>query len=264
MARLPTLFLPHGGGPCFFMDWSPPDAWAPMAAWLRGINGSLPEVPKALLVVSAHWEEPLPTLLTAVNPPLLFDYYGFPPHTYELKWPAPGAPELGVRVAELLSSAGIASASTTQRGYDHGVFIPMKLAFPDAQIPTLQLSLQAGLDPAAHQAIGRALAPLRDEGVLILGSGMSFHNMRLFNQQQALPVSRTFDAWLEDVIVSTRSERTDLLNTWWRAPAGREAHPREEHLIPLMIAAGAAGDDRGRIVFRDTVMGAVVSAVQFG
>ncbi len=264
MARLPTIFLPHGGGPCFFMDWTPADAWDRMASWLRGIPGSLPEQPKALLVISAHWEEALPTLLTSPAPPLLFDYYGFPPHTYKLAWPAPGAPELALQVAALLRNVGITTATNTERGYDHGVFIPLKVAFPDATVPTLQLSLQVGLDPAVHQAIGRALAPLRDEGVLIVGSGMSFHNMRLFNQPQARAISQAFDAWLEDAVSSNASERADLLTTWWRAPLGREAHPREEHLIPLMVTAGAAGGDPGRVVFRDTVLGAVVSAVQFG
>jgi len=264
MSTLPTIYLPHGGGPCFFMDWSPADAWTRMADYLRGIQASLPEAPRALLVVSAHWEEEVPTVLSAPMPPLLYDYFGFPAHTYELQWPAPGAPGLADRVLGLLGRAGIPGAAKADRGFDHGVFIPLKLAFPTASVPTLQLSLQAGLDPAVHQAIGRALAPLRDEGVLILGSGMSFHNMRMFNQGQALVISRTFDTWLEDAVTSPRDERTDLLNRWWRAPSGRDAHPREEHLLPLMVAAGAAQEDRGRVVFRDTVMGAVVSAVQFG
>lgn len=235
-----------------------------MADYLRGIQATLPEVPRALLVVSAHWEEDVPTVLSAPTPPLLYDYYGFPPHTYALQWPAPGAPGLADRVLGLLAKSGIPAAAKADRGFDHGVFIPLKVAFPTASVPTLQLSLQAGLDPAVHQAIGRALAPLRDEGVLIIGSGMSFHNMGMFNQAKALGVSRTFDSWLEDAVTSPRDERTDLLNRWWRAPSGRDAHPREEHLLPLMVAAGAAQEDRGRVVFRDTVMGAVVSAVQFG
>ena len=264
MSTLPTIYLPHGGGPCFFMDWSPPDAWTPMADYLRSIPASLPETPKALLVVSGHWEEDLPTVLSAPKPALYYDYSGFPPHTYTLQWPAPGAPALADRVLGLLGKAGIPAAARADRGFDHGVFIPLKVAFPTANVPTLQLSLQAGLDPAVHQAIGRALAPLRDEGVLILGSGLSFHNMRMFNQAEALPVSRTFDTWLEDAVQSPRDERTDLLNRWWRAPAGREAHPREEHLMPLMVVAGAAQEDRGHVAFRDTVMGAVVSAVRFG
>ena len=177
------MYIPHGGGPCFFMKWTrgPEDVWDKMAASLRALGDSLPERPKALLVVSAHWEEEEPTVLSQPNPALLYDYYGFPPHTYELKWPAPGSPELAGRVRELLDGAGMPSRSNSERGFDHGVFIPLLLAFPKADIPTVQLSLRAGLDAKEHLAIGRALAPLRDEGVLIIGSGMSYHNMRNFS-----------------------------------------------------------------------------------
>ncbi len=264
MSRLPTFYIPHGGGPCFFMDWNPRDAWEPMARYLRGIEGGLPQPPKALLVISAHWEERVPTVLASAAPPLLFDYYGFPAHTYKLTWPAPGEPALAGRVQAMLSAAGIPNASDTTRGWDHGVFIPMKVAFPNANIPTVQLSLQAGLDPAAHLAIGRALAPLRDDGVLILGSGMSFHNMRMFGSPEALPASQRFDAWLTEAVGAPPALRDEQLRAWARAPGGRVAHPREEHLIPLMVAAGAGGSDAGRVVFRDTVLGAEVSAVQFG
>src|SRR5205823_2443749 len=161
------LYIPHGGGPCFFMEWTmgPPDTWDRMAAWLRRIAGTLPEKPKALLVVSAHWEEEVPTVTTSPAPALLFDYYGFPKSTYELTWPAPGSPDLAKRVRDLLGGAGIESRADDARGFDHGVFVPLKVAFPEANIPTVQLSLRAGLDPAEHIAIGRALAPLRDEGV---------------------------------------------------------------------------------------------------
>ena len=193
---LPTLYLPHGGGPCFFMDWTmgPPDTWNRMAAWLRGIDATLPEKPKALLVVSAHWEAALPTVLTSAAPPLLYDYYGFPQHTYELKWPAPGAPELGARVRHLLSDAGFDSRQDGDRGFDHGVFVPLKMAYPEAQVPTLQLSLRSGLDAAEHLAMGKALAPLRDEGVFIVGSGMSYHKMCGFNSAPAREHSLRFDA----------------------------------------------------------------------
>ncbi len=262
MSRLPTLYLPHGGGPCFFMDFGPGDPWGPLARWLAAFPSALPAVPRAILVISAHWEAPVPTLLTAPNPPLLFDYYGFPPHTYQLTWPAPGASFLVPRVRQLLDAAGIPSAEDPTRGYDHGVFVPLKVSFPNAEIPTLQLSLRQGLDPAAHQALGRALAPLRDEGVLILGSGLSFHNMQMFQTAQAMPVSERFDAWLAETVTADVPERTERLNAW--ASVGRLAHPREEHLLPLMVVAGAAGHDRGTIPFRGPMMGALVSAVQFG
>ncbi len=176
--RLPTLFIPHGGGPCFFMEPPPsaPQLWDRLAAYLRGIDASLGRRPRAVLVISGHWEAARPTLNTAAQPPLLFDYHEFPEHTYHLHYPAPGSPVLASRVRELLDSAAIESDSDDARGLDHGVFVPFLLVYPQADVPIVQLSLQAGLDPAAHLAIGRALAPLRDEGVLIVGSGMSYHN----------------------------------------------------------------------------------------
>jgi aromatic ring-opening dioxygenase catalytic subunit (LigB family) len=265
-SKLPTLYLPHGGGPCFFMEWTmgPPDTWNRMAEWLRGIDRSLPASPTALLVVSAHWEAPLPTVTSAAAPPLLYDYYGFPPHTYDLQWPAPGSPDLATRTRALLADAGIDAGASAERGFDHGVFVPLLLAYPDAQLPTVQLSLRAGLDPAAHIAIGRALAPLREEGVLIVGSGMSYHNMGGFMTPGAKHHSARFDAWLAQTIRENPLTRDADLTEWTRAPSARESHPREEHLLPLMVVAGAAGSDRGSQVFRDEVMGAVVSAVRFG
>ena len=157
--KLPTFFIPHGGGPCFFMEWTrgPADTWERLAQWLRDFNGALPAQPRALLVVSAHWEEARPTVMTGARPPLLFDYHGFPPHTYQLKWPAPGAPELADQVIGLLGGAGIPADKNPQRGFDHGVFVPLLLCYPDARVPTLQLSLRADLEPEAHLAIGRAL-----------------------------------------------------------------------------------------------------------
>lgn len=267
--KQPTLYLPHGGGPCFFMEWTmgPPDTWTRMAEWLRGIGASLPEMPEALLVVSAHWEESVPTVTTAAAPPLLFDYYGFPPHTYSLRWPAPGAPELAARVQGLLGASGIDSAADADRGFDHGVFVPLKVAYPEARLPTVQLSLRAGLDPEEHLKVGRALAPLRDEGVFLIGSGMSYHNIRAFmspGNPRVLASSEQFDDWLGLAVGEAPARRDVALARWADAPMARECHPREEHLIPLMVVAGASGDDRGRRVFRDQVMGAVVSAFQFG
>lgn len=263
-ARQPTLFIPHGGGPCFFMDWDPPDTWNRLAAWLRGLAATLPERPRALLVVSGHWEEAVPTVLSAANPSLLFDYYGFPPHTYALRWPAAGSPDLAARVGELLAAAGISWRAEPGRGYDHGVFVPLKLAFPEADVPTVQLSLRAGLDPVDHLALGRALAALRDEGVLVLGSGMSYHNMRGFGTPGALADSKAFDAWLAETVAEKPSARDERLVRWSTAPSARACHPREEHLLPLLVVAGAGGRDPGRQVFRDEVMGVVVSAVRFG
>ena len=163
--KQPSIFIPHGGGPCFFMDPPPddPQRWVGMEAYLRSIPSLLPAKPDAMLVISAHWEMPLPTVLSAAHPGLLYDYNGFPPHTYKLTYPAPGAPALGERVRSLLGEAGISSGEDAKRNYDHGIFIPLKVAFPDADIPILQLSLKSGLDPAQHIAMGRALSSLRDE-----------------------------------------------------------------------------------------------------
>ncbi|MBK7585850.1 MAG: dioxygenase [Myxococcales bacterium] len=267
--RLPTLYIPHGGGPCFFMEWTmgPPDTWDRMAAYLREV-GQRYTRPKALLVVSAHWEEPVVTVQSGAAPPLLFDYYGFPPETYQLTWPAQGAPAVAARVRALLDTAGIPNTEDAARGFDHGVFIPLKLAYPAADIPTLQLSLNRTLDPRSHLALGRALAPLRDEGVLIVGSGMSFHNLRTMlggaGSSASLGPSQEFDGWLAEVCAGPPAERDAHLEGWSRAPSGRYCHPREEHLLPLMVVAGAAQAERGRRVFTDAVLGAQVSAFEFG
>jgi aromatic ring-opening dioxygenase catalytic subunit (LigB family) len=264
--KQPTIYLPHGGGPCFFMDWTmgPKDTWDRTAAWLRSIGGSLPETPASMLVVSAHWEETLPTVTASEKPTLLYDYSGFPKHTYELTWPAPASPDLSKRVRSLLEGAGIPSQEDDRRGFDHGVFVPLKVAFPEPTVPVVQLSLRRGLDPAEHIAIGRALAPLRDEGVLILGSGMSYHNMRGFMTDAGREQSTHFAEWLAKTIAEDPPARDRDLTKWTEAPDARACHPREEHLLPLMVVAGAAGDDRGREVFRDNVMGVDVAAVRFG
>jgi len=213
-------------------------------------------------VVSGHWEAPAFTVGSSPRPPLIFDYYGFPEETYRLTFDAPGSPALAARVAELLAEAGLPAAADAERGYDHGVFAPLKLALPAADIPVVQLSLRAGLDPAEHLAAGRALAPLRDEGVLIVGSGMSWHNMRGFSPAFTAR-SEAFDAWLSEA-VGDPTGRDDALRRWAHAPYGRDAHPREEHLAPLFVAAGAAAGEPGRQAFRDVVMDVAVSGFMFG
>ena len=262
----PTVFVPHGAGPCFFMDWQPAGTWDRMGGWLASLVDVVGARPSAIVIVSAHWEEPAATVNAQAAPELLFDYGGFPEHTYRLTWLAPGAPALAAEIRGLLGQAGIASAEDHARGIDHGVFIPMKLAFPDADVPVVQLSLVRGLDPAAHLAIGRALAPLRERGVLIVGSGMSYHNMRRFmTRANAVdPASRAFDDWLVDTVALPRDAREARLAAWAAAPGGRESHPREEHLLPLHVVAGAGGDDAGRRVLRDEVIGSVQSAFLFG
>lgn len=265
-ARMPTWYIPHGGGPCFFMDWDPPDAWQRMADFLKGLAATLPRQPKAIVLVSAHWLTPDFAVTSGAQPQLIYDYYGFPDHTYQLKYPAPGAPALAGQIVETLTAAGIASTPEARRGFDHGMFIPLKLIFPQANIPVVQLSLHSSLDPVRHMEAGRALATLRDQDVLIIGSGMSFHNMRAYGNPRFAPVSDAFDDWLSAAVGSSAEERHRLLTNWEQAPGARQCHPprAEEHLIPLLTVAGAAGQDRGRRVFADRVMETTLSAFTFG
>lgn len=261
---LPTFFIPHGGGPCFFMDW-PGDAhmWDHMADFLRNLIKTVGTRPKAILIISGHWEEDEFTVGANPQPPLIYDYHGFPAHTYQLTYPAPGSPELAARVQNLLIEAGLPAHIDTQRGWDHGVFIPLKVMAPDANIPVVQLSMKKGLDPATHIRAGEALQILRSEGVLIIGSGMSFHNMRGFSPAFK-DVSEHFDDWLSNMAQQDEAERNTLLQHWQDAPNAREVQPHPDHLLPLMVAAGAAGSDKGKRIFTDTVMNVVVSAIAFG
>lgn len=266
--RLPTYFLPHGGGPCFFMDPPPggPGTWDRMADFLRGLPADLGESPRAILIVTGHWETEGLAVTSGAHPSLIFDYYGFPESTYHLTYPAPGAPALAGRVAVLLRDAGFPTVEDPERGFDHGMFIPLKVAFPEARIPVIELSVRRDLDPAAHIEIGRALAPLRDEGILILATGMSYHNLRGFftTDPRAAAASQAFDAWLTKAVCQEAKAREAALIGWEGAPAARQCHPQEEHLIPLMVAAGAAGADRAVHAYADEVLGKRISGFRFG
>ncbi len=242
---------------------SDPHMWDGLAAYLRGIGAALGTRPKAVLVISGHWEAPLPTLNTAERPGLLFDYYGFPAHTYRLRYPVAGAPGLAARVGELLADAGFDSAVDSKRGLDHGVFVPFLLIYPDADVPILQMSLQKSLDPGLHLQLGRALAPLRSQGVLIVGSGMSYHNLAAMFSGGGAATAASFDAWLTEA-VRDPAAREAKLAAWRTAPGGRESHPREEHLIPLMVAAGAAAEEPGVRTFSAPIGGNAISGFQFG
>ncbi len=261
---LPSVYIPHGGGPCFFMEWpGDPHLWDDMGKFLRSLGTLLPSRPKAIVLVSAHWEEEAFSVTGLARPPLFYDYYGFPPHTYALQYPAPGDPALAERIAAMLGNAGLPAGIDSQRGFDHGMFIPLLLIYPDADIPVVQLSLKAGLDPQTHLAAGRALAPLRDEGVLLLGSGMSFHNMQGFFRGGFDHPSRQFDSWLTHASTRNGAERTTLLQHWEEAPGARASHPREEHLLPLMVIAGAGSDAPGRKLFEGDIKGSTISAFAF-
>lgn len=264
--RLPAIFISHGGGPWPFVEMPivAADVLKPLEAALRSLVTSLPMRPSALLVVSAHWEEPVATLMTSPHPPMLFDYTGYPPAAYELSWPAPGAPHLAARVEALLGAAGFTTATNPTRGYDHGTFIPLMLAVPGADIPILQLSLIDSLDPAQHIAMGRALAPLRDEGILLVGSGNSYHNMRGFGHRESTEPSRQFDEWLADAVVQLPAERERRLCAWSEAPGAKHCHPREEHLLPLHVMMGAGLEDEASFPLRMFALETHHRSVRFG
>jgi aromatic ring-opening dioxygenase catalytic subunit (LigB family) len=265
MDTLPTLYICHGGGPWPYLgpDWMN-GTHARLAAALRDLPGTLPRQPEALLVISAHWEAPAFTVQTGAAPPMLYDYFGFPPETYTVRYDAPGSPVLAARAQALLAGAGIATAADAARGFDHGAFVPLSVMYPQADIPVAQLSLLAGLDPAAHLAAGRALAPLRDEGVLIIGSGLSYHNLRRFGPGARAP-STAFDDWLWASLQREPAARTAAIIDWEHAPCARDCHPREEHLLPLMVALGAAAQGRAERNFHDPDFfgGAHVSGFRF-
>ena len=264
-ARMPVVFVPHGGGPWPFVHVGFGDKLEldVLAQYLKDVRTLPKTAPKALLVVSAHWEEAVPTVMTHARPPMFYDYYGFPPESYRITWPAPGEPKLAARVQALLAGKGFATAANEGRGFDHGTFVPLKLAYPNADVPTVQLSLKQGLDPKEHIAMGQALQPLRDEGVFIIGSGMTYHNLRALHAG-ARPQAEAFDAWLRETATAEQSSRDQRLTDWTKAPAARQVHPREEHLLPLMVVAGAAGSERGTIDYNGTFAGLRSSGVHFG
>lgn len=264
MQRLPTYFVSHGGGP---WPWVPEMAESSrsLSAALADMPRQIGRAPRAVLMVTAHWEAPVFTLGAHPQPGMIYDYSGFPPQTYQVVYPAPGAPQLAHQVHELVAGAGLPVALDAQRGYDHGTFVPLAVMYPHADVPVLQVSLRRGLDAAEHLGFGRALAPLRDEGVLIVGSGLSYHNLRAFGPVARQP-SEAFDAWLHETMAAPAAERARRLQHWQQAPAARVAHPREEHLLPLMVAAGAAGDDPAHCVYHERGIfgGITASSFRFG
>lgn len=263
-SRLPVFFLSHGGGPWPWIEQMR-GMYERTAREFAALPGRLAAKPKAILVVSGHWEANEFTVATAAQPPMEYDYYGFPEHTYHIRYPAPGAPELALRVRALLANAGVKVAEDARRGFDHGVFVPLSLMYPDADVPILMLSMKSSYDPAEHLRLGQALAPLRDEGVLIVGSGLTYHNMRGFGRDESTPAAQAFEAWLNRAIAQPdAAARNALLANWEQAPAARQAHPREDHLVPLMVVAGAAGEDPGRALFVDHVMKVPMASYAFG
>ncbi len=267
--RLPTIYIPHGGGPWNAMmeDFGPDSGYKGLEGYLKDLGYGFRSRIKSLLVISAHCEESKPTVHFGAKPGMLYDYGGFPAHTYKLHWPAPGDPALAARIAALLAEAGFETGREEHRGYDHGTFVPMMVAFPEAKIPVAQLSLVRGLDPELHFRLGRALESLRDEGVLIIGSGFSYHNMRGFmsGDPGVEVISKGFDEWLaEAVAIADPEERRKRLVDWKKAPGALDCHPRSEHLVPLFIAAGAGGADPGKRDYGALLLGVRASAHMFG
>jgi aromatic ring-opening dioxygenase catalytic subunit (LigB family) len=260
-SRLPTYFISHGGGPWPWIKDLMPVDWSKLEASLQAIAVDIAVRPRAVLVISGHWEESEFTVQASPRPPMYYDYGGFPDFTYHIQYPAPGSPEVAARVGELLGDAGIKAAFDDRRGFDHGTFTPLYVMYPDADVPVLQLSLKRRYDPAAHLAVGRALAPLRDEGVLIVGSGLSYHNLRNLGPGGAAP-SREFEEWLTQTVTrSAPAERAGRLLAWEQAPSARASHPSEDHLIPLMVAAGAAEQDPAvRCYYENEFFGHVTAA----
>jgi len=257
----PVLYLPHGGGPLPILG---DDEHKELVAFLKGIGSTLDE-PSAILVISAHWEEDQPTLTSASQPDLIYDYYGFPPESYEIQYPAPGHPELANEVFGLIHTTGMQAKLDDQRGFDHGLFIPLKIVYPHANIPCIQISLQKNLNAREHIALGKQLSSLREKNVLIVGSGLSFHNMQAFGSTNIENKDKMFDQWLVNLCTSPElspAEREKQLIEWENAPHARYCHPREEHLLPLHVCYGAACAETpvANLVFNDKVMGQQVSA----
>lgn len=238
-----TLFLSHGGGPLPLLG---DPAHSEMVDCLKELATSIRR-PSAIVVISAHWEEHRTTITSGANPPLIYDYYGFPDEAYEVKYPCPGDTELAGRIASQLEEAGVDVHLDEDRGFDHGLFVPLKIMYPEADIPCVQISLLRSLDPAEHLKIGAAIRDLEVQSLLFIGSGFSFHNMKAFftpESDKSRMMNDSFESWLLETLSSTQfdeEDRTKRLVNWELAPFARYCHPREEHLLPLHVCYGIAG-----------------------
>jgi 4,5-DOPA dioxygenase extradiol len=253
--QVQIVYFSHGGGPLPILGDASHQA---MVNFMRQLPSRLRK-PDVILVISAHWEESMATLLGAPAPSMFYDYYGFPDEAYDIIYPALGSPELAGRIAGLLTKHNIPARLDLQRGFDHGLFIPLKLMYPQADIPSLQLSLLRGLDPSAHIALGKALRELREENILVIGSGFSFHNMGAFSWQGINtpdPANDAFQNWLIEACAGpiSQSQREQLLIEWRKAPSAGYCHPREEHLLPLHVCLGMA-DKPAATIFDDFILG---------
>jgi len=237
----PIIYLPHGGGPLPLFGETNHKA---LIQFMQQLAENL-TAPKSILVVSAHWEEQIPTVSSHATPPMFYDYYGFPPESYQIEYPAPGNPALAQEIVNKLNALGVTAKQDDQRGFDHGTFVPLKLMFPEANIPVVQLSLNSDLKPESQIRLGECIAELANQEVLIIGSGLSFHNLNVLmsNDPEILHKSTQFDDWLNHTVLSQEldwQQKQSLLIDWLSAPHARFAHPREEHLLPLHVCFGAA------------------------
>lgn len=262
--RLPTYFISHGGGPWPYLDGPFRRAFDVLEASLVAIRQELREQPKAVLMVSGHWEEDGFAVSSGAQPGMVYDYSGFPEHTYHIRYAAPGAPWLAERVKDLLGAGGIGARLDPERGFDHGTFSIMKPMYPEEAMPIVQLSIDRLYDPEQHLQMGRLLAPLRDEGVLIIGSGLTYHNLReIRGGGQGQMASQAFDGWLQETLAASPEIRSKLLADWEHAPMARAAHPREDHLIPLMAVVGAAEEETSETVYHQSDLFGGITASSF-
>lgn len=255
--RMPAFFLCHGGGPWPWMQGPLREGLRGLERGLLAVPGQLPRRPDAIVVVSAHWEAPAFTVTSAAAPGMVYDYSGFPPEMYRIRYPSPGQPALAQRMVDMLSAAGCPAATDAQRGYDHSTYSVLQTMYPQADIPVVQLSLHAGLDPALHIRAGAALAPLRDENILIIGSGMTCHE----RGPEMAAYSGPFDEWVHQVVQDSDQQRREhALTHWEQAPHARAVHPHEDHFLPLLVAVGAARGDTATAIYRERLMGFIASS----
>jgi 4,5-DOPA dioxygenase extradiol len=256
-----VVYLSHGGGPLPLLN---DPGHRGLVENLVAIANSVPR-PSAIVLISAHWEESLPTATSAGAPGLIYDYYGFPRESYEIEYPAPGLPSLADKIVGACRGRGIQAGSDAQRGFDHGMFVPLKIMYPDADIPCVQLSLLSGLSAARHIQLGKALSGKLGPDVLVIGSGFSFHNLKAFFSPPSAAFeagNQAFERWLADTCTGTdldENERENRLVNWEQAPAARLCHPREEHLLPLHVCYGLA-QEPARQAYSFKVMGMRASA----
>jgi len=264
MPSISALFLPHGGGPLPLLN---DPRHHTLINHLREITKTFSK-PKKILIISAHWEESKPTLLKNPQPSLYFDYYGFPKESYKFKYPAPLDVQLTEKIEQRFKEDGIDYQIDQKRNYDHGVFVPLMLMYPEADIPLTQLSLLSSLEPQSHIKIGQSLAPLLEEekDLLIVGSGMSYHNLSSFSSAFSTQDSEKFHEYLKDACCNesySQEERLELLKNWATAPRARQCHPREEHLLPLLVVAGITQGRPGSIAFEDQLFGSKIISVSW-